>query len=103
MQHNISNEEREITRWNYDTNTNLTINARGATDNIDFERLPIKDCILNLDEVGLGTDFSSPTARPTDQVGINGEGVNISISNIGNTDFKRLNLLRACNPVIAKT
>ena len=92
-------EKWEITIGNYDTNTNLTMNAGGATGNIDFGGMPIKDCILNLGGASLGIDFSSPTAKQIDDFVINGGGVNISISNIGNTDFKRFNLLGGGNSV----
>ena len=92
-------ERWEITIGNYDTDTDLTINAGGATGNIDFGGMPIKDCMLNLGGASLDIDFSSPTTRQIDNFVINGGGINISISNIGNTDFKRLNLLGGGNNV----
>jgi len=92
-------ERWEITIGNYDTDTDLTMNAGGATGNIDFGGMPIKDCMLNLGGASLSIDFSTPTTRQVDDFVINGGGINISISNIGNTDFKRLNLLGGGNNV----
>ncbi len=92
-------ERWEITIGNYDIDTNLTMNTGGATGNIDFGGMPIKDCMLNLGGANLSIDFSSPTSRQVDDFMINGGGIKISISNIGNTDFKRFNLLGGGNNV----
>lgn len=86
-------EEWTITIGTYNVDTDLALLCGGVSATIDLGGLPLRSCILTLGGVSMDVDFSTPTTRQVESITITGGGIIFSMSNIGNTDFKKLSLL----------
>jgi hypothetical protein len=85
---------RTVHEWNitigrYDINTNLTINFGGVRADLELGGMPLTSLTLNLGGDQADLNFSSPTTRSITDIMINCGGSDLSIMNIGNTDFNR--------------
>ncbi len=89
---NTTVEEWDIAIGNYDVDTDLRLVFKNASADLDLGGLPLVGCTLKIRRGTVVVDFSAPTTRPVEQVTINGYVMNLSASNIGNTDFGFFNL-----------
>ena len=86
-------EEWTITIGSYNIDTDLALSCGGVAATVDLGGLPLRSCILSLGGVSMNVDFSTPTTRQVENISITGGGIVLTMSNIGNTDFKKLSLL----------
>ncbi len=89
---NTNIEEWTVTIGNYDIDTDLTIICDRTTADINLGGLPLTTCTLRLYTGNINVDFPVPTTRSIDKLTITGGGMNLAVSNIGNTDFQVFNL-----------
>lgn len=98
------NTPDSIQSWNisigsYDVDTELEIDGGGINGDVDLGGMPLTECNLNLGGATMDLEFSSPTSRRVKDFEINGGGINLSVHNIGNTDFEKFNMAGGGNIV----
>lgn len=86
-------EEWTITIGKYNVDTDLALTCGGVSADIDLGGLPLRSCILTLGGVTMDVDFSVPTTRQVESISITGGGIVLTMSHIGNTDFRKLSFL----------
>ena len=89
---NANIEEWDIAIGNYDVATDLNITCSSVSAAINLGGLPLTQCTLTLRQGTAEIDFDAPTTRPVEQFRVNGHAMNLSITNIGNTDFASFDL-----------
>lgn len=76
----------------YSVDTDLTVAGGGVEATMDFGGMPVRNINLALGGVQAQVDFSTPLSRRLETFMVEGGGINLSIDNMGNTDFKRFQL-----------
>ncbi len=82
-----------ITIGSYDVDTDLFVAGGGISGDMDFGGMPLKEANLAMGGVEINVDFSTPTSRSVERFSIEGGGLTLEISNIGNTDFQQFDLI----------
>jgi hypothetical protein len=88
----ITIQEWEITIGSYNIDTDVSMACGGVMADIDLGGLPLRKCTLSLGGVDMDIDFSTTTTRQLEKLKIYGGGALLSMSNIGNTDFKKFEI-----------
>lgn len=86
-------EEWNIVIGSYDVDTDMTIICKEVTSEFDLGGLPLTNCTVRLRVGNMNVDFDAPTTRQVERFIVSGHGMNLSMSNIGNTDFKLFDLI----------
>lgn len=89
---NTNIEEWDIAIGNYDVDTELHLACKNISADLNLGGLPLSRCTMQLRQGTVKVDFDAPTTRPVEQFTINGLALNLSVANLGNTDFGFFNL-----------
>ncbi len=81
--------EWEIMIGSYTTPTRLTINLGAVLAEMDLGGMPVTTLLVNLGADNIDIDFSTPSYLSMSNVTVNCGGANLTMDNIGNTDFGR--------------
>ncbi|MCP4717373.1 MAG: hypothetical protein GY868_19800 [Deltaproteobacteria bacterium] len=92
-------QEWDITIGAYDVATDLGLAMGGAKGDLDLGGLPLESCTFTIGGANLNVDFSSPTTRQVQRITIEGGGIQLDMSNIGNTDFGTFQMIGGGNAV----
>jgi hypothetical protein len=88
-------EEWDVAIGMYDVDTEFTLTGGGIGGGVELGGLPLTDCTVTLGGASIDIDFSSPTTRRVESLNVEGGGITLSMSGIGNTDFEEFSLFTA--------